>query len=598
MESLTVAEVFVDGQKLEHFTDVFLTQRFNQHHEFSIQVNHDVLETAGSFKLSNSKELIGKGVLILLVETIGSTRQTSYEFSGLICEIGMHQSQKGDADLLIKGYSPTILLENGPRYSSFNNRSLSDIVKKIMQPISDFAFFENINPDHSAPIKYACQYKESNFHFLNRLSSDYGEQFYYDGSTVIFGHPESEEFVETIYGADMVSMHLSMHVEPIEANKFSYTSKKDEKIISHGSSLTGLGEYPQKVVDASNSLFANPDDLPLPQSVESQSEADDFVNKSKKAIAAGLVVLKASTNNPKLCLGCIADIKISRNSGATLEDYGVYKVISITHHITGNAQYYNTFEGLAGSVTNSLPVYDAIMPVAEPQMGWVIDNNDPDKLGRVRVRMLWQKDGEEKTDWIWVMTPDAGAGKDGAQNRGVVVIPEIGDRVMIGFTLNNPDRPFVMGSMFHGKTGSGKNNGRTIINNFGCMFQMLEIGINIIDASGNLITIDGNGNISIKSSVSISLKVQGSEVKVSPDKISLVAPHIYINGTVDVNMFSAAGQVFIAGDNMTVQGANTLLKATTQNNVVGPKVNIEGDSSVKIKGGSVDVSGSTISLNP
>ncbi|MBK6381126.1 MAG: hypothetical protein IPF72_16180 [Chitinophagaceae bacterium] len=82
--------------------------------------------------------------------------------------------------------------------------------------------------------------------------------------------------------------------------------------------------------------------------------------------------------------------------------------------------------------------------MAEPQIANVKDNKDPDNMGRVRVQMLWQK-GNEMTDWIRVMTPDAGSGKGGGKNRGLVVIPEPGDQVLICFRYNDPDRPFCYG---------------------------------------------------------------------------------------------------------------------------------------------------------
>ena len=42
-----------------------------------------------------------------------------------------------------------------------------------------------------------------------------------------------------------------------------------------------------------------------------------------------------------------------------------------------------------------------------------------------------------------------------SQNRGYVAIPEVGDQVMVSFVHNHPDRPFVMGGMFHGQVGLG-----------------------------------------------------------------------------------------------------------------------------------------------
>jgi len=37
----------------------------------------------------------------------------------------------------------------------------------------------------------------------------------------------------------------------------------------------------------------------------------------------------------------------------------------------------------------------------------------------------------------------------------MVFIPEKGDQVLVGFRYNNPNRPFVLGSLFNGKNGGG-----------------------------------------------------------------------------------------------------------------------------------------------
>ena len=54
-----------------------------------------------------------------------------------------------------------------------------------------------------------------------------------------------------------------------------------------------------------------------------------------------------------------------------------------------------------------------------------------------------------------MMSPDAGGTDQVTQNRGYVAIPKVGDQVMVGFVHNHPDRPFVMGGMFHGQVGEG-----------------------------------------------------------------------------------------------------------------------------------------------
>ena len=61
----------------------------------------------------------------------------------------------------------------------------------------------------------------------------------------------------------------------------------------------------------------------------------------------------------------------------------------------------------------------------------------------------------DNTHFVRVMSPDAGGTDQITQNRGYVAIPEVGDQVMVNFVHSHPDRPFVMGGMFHGGIGLG-----------------------------------------------------------------------------------------------------------------------------------------------
>ncbi len=77
------------------------------------------------------------------------------------------------------------------------------------------------------------------------------------------------------------------------------------------------------------------------------------------------------------------------------------------------------------------------------------------KKHRIRVKRLWQQAKNLRSPWLRVMTPDAGSSSEVPKNRGMVLIPEIGDHVMLGFRYNDPNRPFVLGSMYNGTTGAG-----------------------------------------------------------------------------------------------------------------------------------------------
>jgi uncharacterized protein involved in type VI secretion and phage assembly len=73
----------------------------------------------------------------------------------------------------------------------------------------------------------------------------------------------------------------------------------------------------------------------------------------------------------------------------------------------------------------------------------VTNVQDPDKLGRVKVRFPRLPNGPE-SDWARVAQPAAGAG------RGFYWIPEVNDEVLVAFELGNANRPFVIGALWNG----------------------------------------------------------------------------------------------------------------------------------------------------
>jgi uncharacterized protein involved in type VI secretion and phage assembly len=72
----------------------------------------------------------------------------------------------------------------------------------------------------------------------------------------------------------------------------------------------------------------------------------------------------------------------------------------------------------------------------------VLDNNDPQGLGRLQVQYFWQEDNH--TCWLRMMSPHSGA------DRGFMFLPEIGDEVWVMFEEGDPERARVLGSSWNG----------------------------------------------------------------------------------------------------------------------------------------------------
>lgn len=74
----------------------------------------------------------------------------------------------------------------------------------------------------------------------------------------------------------------------------------------------------------------------------------------------------------------------------------------------------------------------------------VTQNQDPDGLGRVKVRFPWHEQPRESY-WARLAMPMAG------KNRGMVTIPEVDDEVLVAFEREDLRFPCILGSLYNGQ---------------------------------------------------------------------------------------------------------------------------------------------------
>lgn len=81
----------------------------------------------------------------------------------------------------------------------------------------------------------------------------------------------------------------------------------------------------------------------------------------------------------------------------------------------------------------------------------VTDNKDPDKLGRIKIKIPILSD-QDATWWAQLMM--IGAGK----NRGWFFLPEVDDEVLVMFEHGDMERPVIIGAMWNGKDKPADKN--------------------------------------------------------------------------------------------------------------------------------------------
>ncbi len=474
-----------------HFT-LDLNQFSGTHDFFTITLLDDALDSYESEIMAHSRSLLGKSIEMNL-HRFGTIQFT---FEGVITSVS-NRKESGYGDLVIKGHSPTIFLENGEHCQSFESKTLNQIVEEAT---SDYKGKVSIKPDEQhfnqknqgLVLPYVVQYMESDYQFLQRLAKRYGEWLFYDGRNLVMG-AKIYDTITLEEGVDLIEVEFNLNTLSQDFNFVSYDRHSGDDKQQSSSSVSNQNKInPMQfaAIKASSGMYQNTPELLFnveADEVEKQMEIAAWRrNESRKNV----MTIKGKSRDPKLSMG--RDIKLIDINDTPME---TYRIMSVRHYHNGAGEYYNEFEAVPFD-TFVPPYFDErALPICEEQSAIVTDNNDPEGMSRIRVQFPWQKIKDEKSPWLRVVTPYAGEGK------GMHVLPEVGEEVIVGFESGNAEKPFVFGAMFHGNGksnyGTSDNDQKVIHTRSGTkiIFNDAQGSIFIEDPSGNNYLMDGNGNI-------------------------------------------------------------------------------------------------------
>lgn len=584
-----ITTISIDGNVLSTFESIRLEQTINDHHRFELVVDQDSIEEFQAHNIEKSKQWLGKSLVVVFEE---------HEFLGVITNIRLSQSEGFYGKLILTGYSKTILLEGGKHIQSWLNKGLGKILKDV---VGQAGIAAEIKPKYTAPYEYQAQYRESHFQFIKRLAHQHNEWLYYDGTKLIFGKPSPASPIELRYGVNISEISISMDAVPTKQSVFSYHPLEDAHYDSVSKDVVGgLSELGEFAFNTSKDLYPIvPNGFSSPR-VSDKSEIDEFIKGQQSSAASRSSVLTATSTHPDLSVGAVIKVEALgvRNGEKETKSYGEFIITSITHNASGLEEYSNTFEAVSSGVSYLEPP-KVEMPFAQAQIATVVSNEDPDQKGRVEVQFQWQS-GDMKTSWIRVMTPDGGSSDKVGTNRGFLFIPEKDDQVMVGFRYNDPNRPFVMGSLFSGTTGAGGSDGnkiKSITTRSGSTIVFDDDdndgSITITDAASNSVSLDGTGVISVTANDQISLSTGSSSLTMKSDgEITLQGENIIISAKTKATMESQ-GEVVINGAKGATMDSPKLATVSS-----AKEVNITGTAKTIVSSSaSTEIQGTIIKLN-
>jgi len=565
------------------------------------------VEDIGEATFSVCGAIIGKEIkLSLSTEEVGTVKKGNVagdvEFEGVITSASGVRSAS-EYSVHVEARSRDALLQDNQNCKSFENMSLGDIVKDVL---NDYAgrMDSQVSPRYQETIPYCVQYNETNYQFLSRLASRYGEWMYYDGEKFVFGKLPKGDTVKLSYygsGQDISSYEAELKMRHVAFEHVSSSYNSNDRDAKNG--LDGMNDqYNQLNEKAFTASKANYTKKTLQNlnfggysDVDSRESVLGVSTKVQAcAEKAGMLVYSGNTYCSRMKMASILAIDdnyITDKSTDSKSNVNQDKILvtELVHSFSSDLTYENSFSGIPSSCEYPPYFGTETYPKASSCRAKVTDNEDPNHLGRVRVQFDWQvqQDEDMKTPWLRVSQPYGGG------NKGVSFIPEVGEEVMVDFEGGDAERPYVKGSLFNGVDLPdsawlpGSNQVKAIRTRNGHTVEIWDSGeggyIRIYDngkenyiltfsTDDKLIKLESKGNIELHAEKDIILEAGHDITATAGNDVSVTADH-------DVSVDAGNDMNRTVGNNAAEQVGNDRTSNVSRND----SLTVSGNQFVEVK---------------
>lgn len=465
---------------------------------------------------------IGKSAQIAMKGSSGGM-----QFEGTVTEVQMLVDNDGRDVVVLIGHGPLWFLSGIERFRTFTKKAFGAVAKEVLSAHQIAAKDES---ESTHQFEFLVQHGESDLAFLERICRQVGEWLYYDGSAVFVGVSSDHggRPVRLEWGKHLFQLRSEARCAPLLHQVKAYRYENSTTFDKTSKQPRAAGPaWAANAVQASLQVFAEPS-LAIGGSYTAAKDVDSAVAVRSECVAGGTATVWGQTSRTGLALGrCVALEEVGGLSGE-------YRVYELEHSFSSQAGYSCTFFGVPKHVRRPRPSV-AAPDAAVLQVGTVKDNVDPEKQGRVRVQLRWHT---ELSPWLRVLQVHAGA------DHGLYTIPEKEDEVLVGFECGDPDRPLVLGSLYHGKAKPQakavhpENDHKQFVTRAGNLIRITdtkgqeEISVSTPDESNQIVLHAGsNPTILIKTKGSMKIEADKAIDIKAGEKMTLTAPKIELKAS-------------------------------------------------------------------
>ena len=512
----------------------------------------------------------------------------------------------GGTFTVIRGYDPAHRLFRGRRTEAYTQMTASDIATKVAQRVGIKVGTVEAT---STVFDHVSQFGSTDWEFLERLAREVGCEISVRDGAFAFttphpagtapdpARPGAEPLVLRL-GSDLLRFRsvvtAAQQVAEVEVRGWGVPGKEALKgtapAKTHSAELPDTN--PKTLADIFGSARYVSTDVPYATQAEVDSVAKALADEVAGAFAQFEGVVRG---NPAVRAGAAVSL-----AGIGSPFDGKYTVTTSRHRFEPGSGYTTAFS-VTGQAERSLfslasgGELSHRTPGVVP--GIVTDVNDPQKIGRVKVKLPWLSDTYAST---WARTVHLGAGKD----RGWMVLPEVGDEVLVAFEQGDARSPYVLGGLYNGVDtpnahapdlvdgATGAVNRRSMVSRLGHRIDLLdheggEEGVLVeskdaklslrLDGPKTAVTVHSDGTVVIEGSKGITVDAASADLDLKAGKITLKA-------TSGVNVDGGGGNVTVRS------GASLELTGTT--------AKLEGSTTTDVKGGAMcNISATMVKIN-
>jgi uncharacterized protein involved in type VI secretion and phage assembly len=484
------------------------------------------------------RDLLAKSGLDLHVDlTVSAGRpgeQTGATvFEGVVYHLGFEYHDKG-AFTTVVAYDRSYDLYNGLHTATYQNVTDSDLVTKLAREVGlRLGQIEATSVVH----EHVSQVNETHWDFLARRAREIDFTLRVTGSKLDFarsteatdapspGDYESVDRLALVPGGnlDQLTARLTGAQQVTEVEVRGWDPKNKRAIVATAPAKTRsakLADEPAAVAGKFGSPRHVTVDLPL----TSQAECDAVAEAQAERLASTCVHAEGvASGDPRIVSGAAVSL------GQTGGRFDGKLTVSRAKHTWDNSGYRTAFSvsgvhdrTVLGLVTGDGRRSGGAQRVGGVVLGIVTNCSDPEARGRVKLKFPWLSE-EYESDWARVVQIGAG------DKRGLHLLPEVNDEVLVVFEHGDTRRPYVIGGLYNGvdappfpdavDTGSGKVQVRGLRTRAGheLIFTDTEGAEKIelktkdkkvtvtLDAKDGKLTIESEGDVTVNAKGSASL---------------------------------------------------------------------------------------------